>query len=254
MLNRDPTAILEALARLSSQDEPTLCLMLAKYPELSQMDWINRWGPHHAWPPILSRFSTSQLAYLAKAITVLERDLEWLGGSVAATIWIFRAYQARDDGDAEALAAWILSNRRNPWSPFGTQSYARTLSEYRHERERHRQRQLAHLEREAAQRLRKHEDKHLAQERAGVRCAEGEERAAKVRAYVMNLEAMSVLDRLVFLACDETFPLEVIPRNLIALSLPQVPLLTAEARAAFLLRIDRRKARRWRRLRRALAG
>ncbi len=123
-MDRDPTPILEALIRLSNQKEPTLAFLLSKHPELNNMDWINRWGPHDAWPPILSKFSTPELAYLAKALTVIERDLKWAGGSVAAVIWIFRTYRERSDADIDTLASWIVDNGKTHGAP-GVASVAR---------------------------------------------------------------------------------------------------------------------------------
>jgi hypothetical protein len=166
ILDKDPTEILGALALLQSEEVPTLRYLLTKCPKLAESDWVNRWGPIEAWTPILSKFSTSQLAYFAKALTVIERDLNWIGGSVAATIWIFRAYRAREDGDAEALADWILSNTSNPWSSFGARSGARILRDHHRERELRQARHLAHLEQEALQRQRKVDKAREAKERA----------------------------------------------------------------------------------------
>jgi len=253
-LDKDPTPILEKLAALEGQADPKLAFLLSRHPELTRLDWLNRWGPGNAWPSVLAKFSTAQLAYIAKAITVLERDLNWLGGSVAATIWIFRAYQARDDGNADELASWILANRNNQWSPFGTLSSARTLNEYRSERERRKQRRLSHLEREAVLRQRKEDDAQRRQQQAILRCAEGKRRAGRLRGYLEQLEAMSFYQRLRFLAVDRSFPLEAIPACLIAPTLPQVPELPAEIRDALLSRLDRRRTRRWRQLRTALGG
>ncbi len=119
----DPSPILEALALIQSEEAPTLGFLRDKHPELIRSDWINRWGPYHAWPQILSKFTTPQLAYLAKAITVLERDLKWCGGSVAATIWIFKAYEARPDGDPERLASWIVRKREKSLEPLWQYKY-----------------------------------------------------------------------------------------------------------------------------------
>jgi hypothetical protein len=251
-LDKDPTPILGALALLQNDEAPTIGYLLGRLPELARCDWINRWGPIDAWSPVLSIFSTPQLEYLAKALTILERDLKWLGGSVAATIWVFRTYRERDDGDVDALASWIVDNGCNPWSPWGSQCDARTLSEFRRHQETKKAARLARIEFEEQQRQRKKENKRLAQAAAALRRAEGIERAERVRVYVRDLASMGAHDRLLFLARDRSFPLEVIPQNLINSALPQVQQLTAEIRAVLRLRLDRRKARRWRKLRNEL--
>ncbi len=250
-MDRNPAPILEALVLLDHREEPTLDLLLGKHPELVRLDWINRWGPHQAWPPILAPFTTPQLAYLAKALTVLERDLNWIGGSVAATIWIFRAYRERKDGDVDALASWIVDNGTNPWSPWGSRCFARTLGEFDGQQS---AAQQARLEFEKKQQQRKEENRRIAQAAAIVRRNEGKERAERVKLYMRHVEALGARDRLIFLATDETFPLEVIPQNLITSSLSQALELPAKNRMALLARLDRRKASRWRRLRKALAG
>jgi hypothetical protein len=252
-MRQDPSAILNQLALLESDQPPTLGFLLSAIPELRCADWLNRWGPIRAWDGMLSEFTTPQLAYLAKAITVLERDLNWLGGSVAATMWIYRAYEARPDGDADALADWILSNKgRNPYVPFGRSSSARTLLEYRCECEQRRRRKLEHVEREALQRQRKQERVSEAQQRALLRRIEGEQRARRLAAYLKDLLAMRDQDRLQFLAFDHSFPLEAVPEDLITKDVDAIGGLSAEARDALLTRLDRRKARRWKKIYKAL--
>jgi hypothetical protein len=86
---------------------------------------------------------------------------------------------------------------------------------------------------------------------AMMRRNEGKQRGKQVRAYLRNLEAMGA-GRLAFLAHDETFPLEVISESLVASSLPYIAQLAPETKAALLARLDRRKARRWRKFRNAL--
>lgn len=247
-MDKNPAAILEAIALHQSGEEPTSVYLLARLPELTGSDWINRWGPIDAWPPILAKFSTSQLAYLAKALTVLERDLNWIGGSVASTIWIFRAYQAREDGDAQALADWILSNGSNSW----TRSSVRNLLDPHRERELRQARRLAYLEHEALQRKRKEDKAREAQERASLRQADAKMRAARLKALLAELEAMGFQERLALLAIDATIPLEAVPDNLITPCLPTVQELPEELRGALLARLDCRNAGRWRKLRRAL--
>jgi hypothetical protein len=245
-MDQNPSAKLQQLARLESDQQPTSGFLLSTIPSLKYADWLNRWGPSRAWDQILSQFTTPQLAYLAKAVTVLERDLNWIGGSVGTTISIYRACEARPDGDADALADWILSNKgRNPYLPFGRSSSARTLGEYHKECEQRRRRKLEHAEREAFQRQRREDKAREAQQRVLLRRIEGEKRAKLLAAFLEGLQRLCDQERLEFLASDRSFPLEAVPGNLITNSVGAVGKLSAETRNELLARLDRRTARRW---------
>ncbi len=112
---------------------------------------------------------------------------------------------------------------------------------------------LARIESEEKDRRRKEDKARQAQERAASRRGHGQERAKKLRAYLRDLEAKKLPERLSFLATDDTFPLEAVPEELIAGAVHEVSQLAAEIRAGLLSRLDRRKASRWRRLRRVLS-
>ena len=75
------------------------------------MDWINRFDPADAWTEVAAQFRTDELERLVKVLITIERELDWLGGSVASPIWLFRAYRERPEADADGLAAWALLNR-----------------------------------------------------------------------------------------------------------------------------------------------
>ena len=120
------------------------------------------------------------------------------------------------------------------------------------ERELREARRLANLEREESQLKRKEEKARIAKERAVLREAKGKERAVRLKALLSELQAMGIHERLSRLATDGTIPLEAIPENMITLSLAIVHELPQRIRAALLARLDRRKARRWRKFRKAL--
>jgi hypothetical protein len=124
-------AILNRLVAAEYDGEPTIANIQAAVPSLQQMDWVNRFGPAGDWFAILSAFTTKDLERLIKIFVVAEREFDWIGGSVAAAIWMYRTYSLRMDGDPEVLADWVLRNKgRNDYLPFGSMTSARTLEDY----------------------------------------------------------------------------------------------------------------------------
>src|ERR1700752_2520638 len=100
--------MLHALAVVHCDEEPTLDLLLAGNPSLVSSAWLDNSGPAPAWGRILAGFTTAELAWLAKSLVVLERDLGWPGGAEAASLCVFHAYEARQDADANNLADWLF--------------------------------------------------------------------------------------------------------------------------------------------------
>src|ERR1700730_4901662 len=115
-------ALLNKLAALQPKENPAIARILAYCPELAYNDWINRYGPASEWSEIADLHTTPVLAWLVKVLVTAEHDLRWIGGSVAAPIWLFRAYQQRSDATADSLAEWIFRNKGNDYLPFGSMS------------------------------------------------------------------------------------------------------------------------------------
>ena len=124
-------ALLNKLAALQPKENPAIAGILAHCPELACNDWINRYGPASEWSEVADLYATPVLAWLVKVLVTAERELRWIGGSVAAPIWLFRAYQQRSDATVDALAEWIFRNKGNDYLPFGSASAARSLAEWR---------------------------------------------------------------------------------------------------------------------------
>ena len=113
---------------------PTIDELLAAVPDLQKMDWINLFGPARAWESVASDIQTDALEWLTKALVIAEREFDWIGGSVAAPIWLYQAHSTRVGADADALANWVLRNRgRNEYIPFGRSTSARSVEEWREE-------------------------------------------------------------------------------------------------------------------------
>ena len=137
---------------------------------LKRCEHINRIG-RDTWKSEVCHLANNDLISLLKGITYVERELKWLGGSVAGGIWLFSALLDRDVTivKIDETAAWIIKNTRNPYNPFGTiiTLGARNYSEYkrlsqersvviRHEIERDKE-----IERKAEQQRKKRKEKRL---------------------------------------------------------------------------------------------
>ena len=63
------------------------------------------------WERIAFDIQTDALEWLTKALVIAEREFDWVGDSVAAPIWLYRAYSTRDDADSDALCARVVTLR-----------------------------------------------------------------------------------------------------------------------------------------------
>lgn len=72
-----------------------------------------------------------QLVWLFKGLVILERELKWIGGSVAGAIWVYRMIQEANLDNDFQIADFGLRNCNNPWIPFGNSYYGkRTITDY----------------------------------------------------------------------------------------------------------------------------
>lgn len=245
--------IVELLVMISHGEDPTIAELLTVVPNLRTLDWINRFGPLSAWEPVAANLATDALAWLTKSLVLAEREFHWLGGSVAAPIWLFRVYAARPDGNADALANWILANRgRNSYVPFGRMTSARSVEEW-HAQQRAREQRRTDLQVGIEDgKRRKVERAQEAKQRHEERRLINKERSARLHAELKRLREINGWQRLARIASDAALPLEAIPSELIADCILDVGALDHEARRSLLARIDQRRGRMWRRLRLAL--
>ena len=72
-----------------------------------------------------------QLVWLFKGLVILERELKWIGGSVAGAIWVYRMIQEANLDKEFQIADFGFRNCDNPWVPFGNSYYGkRTITDY----------------------------------------------------------------------------------------------------------------------------
>lgn len=93
-------------------------------------DYINR-QHGSTWREFVANLSNTDLIFVFKALVCIERELKWIGGSVAGAIWVYGVIQNRGLDKEYKIADFGLRNCDNPWVPFGG-SYIgrRTIEDY----------------------------------------------------------------------------------------------------------------------------
>lgn len=247
--------LFDKLVGLRREEEPTISYLAAECPELPSYEWIIRYGPAQEWESIAARYDTADLHWLIRVLVTTQRELRWIGGSVAAPIWLFRAYRDRPASDADELADWVLANRGSHYYlPFGSPTRARSLREWREEQSklarRSEERRAKEAARQAADRVRRQERQITAKKRE----LDSKRRAGEIEVLLKKLESMTPAERLSFIAWGKEVPLGAIPDRIILSALDAASHLTADTRSALLQRIDRRKSNGWTHLRNRLVS
>ena len=242
-------ALLNRLGTLRSEVDPSIDRLLGECPELGSSDWINRYGPASEWNAVAAQYPTPVLEWLIRVLVTAERELRWLGGSVAAPIWLFRHYQSRNENNAEDVANWILRNRGNDYLPFGSMTSAGSLDEWRMEQSRRAARRAAHAKRQESNATEKAGRVRSIQDRVERRKAASKSRKHALSYLFKQMEAMAPAERLAFIAQSPSVPLEALPEALLESLSQAATSIDVKMRAELLKRIDRRTDRRWKELR-----
>lgn len=91
---------------------------VSKHGEANRLHWSE-------WDRFTANLSTSKLISLIKGLTIAEKHYRWIGGSVAAVIWVYRQLRERGPKEAvEDITRWVFDNRLNPYIPLGTTRYS----------------------------------------------------------------------------------------------------------------------------------
>lgn len=247
-------ALLNQLAALQPNENLDIARILADCPELARCDWINRYGPASEWSEITDLYTTPVLAWLVKVLVTAERELRWTGGSVAAPIWLFRAYQQRSDAMADPLTEWIFRNKGNDYLPYGSMSAARCLAEWRFEEIQRASRRSAHVARLQTEVDAKATVLLAKRDEANHRARLAQMRKQEVEQLIERLQALTPEARLQLIANDETIPLGALTKSVISGLIEAVEQSTSENRNSLLRRIDRRQSGLWKVLRNRLIG
>lgn len=93
-------------------------------------DFINRlhW---ETWQQFSDELDNNDLVSLYKGLVLIEGRLNWIGGSVAGAIWVYRIIQDRKLDEDFQIADFGFRNCDNPYIPFGNSYYGkRTIGDY----------------------------------------------------------------------------------------------------------------------------
>ena len=97
---------------------------------LSKLDEINR-QTNKVWNSIIIDLDDENLVKLYKGIVIVEKELKWIGGSVAGGIWVYKEISKRKIDENFLIGDWTLSITNNSYLPFGSTNYdAKTIVEY----------------------------------------------------------------------------------------------------------------------------
>jgi hypothetical protein len=93
-------------------------------------DYINR-QHGNTWREFVANLSDTDLISVFKGLVCIEKELKWIGGSVAGAIWVYGVIQSRGLDKEYKIADFGLRNCDNPWVPFGGSYYGRrTIEDY----------------------------------------------------------------------------------------------------------------------------
>ena len=168
-------------------------------------------------------------------------------------IWLFRYLQAKDLHASEEMADWILARTRNPYAPFGTQTYgARSLAEYRQTLEAHAKRHSEHLAEERARqeraKTRRQEKRQAHLERIKRQATESRVR----REYLAKFMLLDPSDRLRKIAKDTSHPVDYYPLECAIVDPAALQRLPPDTRRLLIDRLRDRRKGPWSRLCRLL--
>jgi hypothetical protein len=93
-------------------------------------DYINQ-QHGNTWREFIVKLSDTELISVFKGLVCIEKELKWIGGSVAGAIWVYGVIQSRGLDKEYMIADFGLRNCDNPWVPFGGSYYGRrTIEDY----------------------------------------------------------------------------------------------------------------------------
>jgi len=93
-------------------------------------DYINRLHGQ-TWKQFTDELNNDELINLYKGLVLIEGSLNWIGGSVAGAIWVYKSIQGRRLDTDFKIADFGLRYCDNPWIPFGSSYYGkRTIEDY----------------------------------------------------------------------------------------------------------------------------
>lgn len=209
------------------------------------------------WEMVLSGMPPQDIGSVLRGLTRAECRLKWCGGSVAASIWVFRyLYRVADGAVARETADWVVAHTSNRYSPFGTTRHS-SFDQWVYEQTDHyhgqqliRRRLLDEAQRRAvAARLQRAEER---QRQHQFRCELRRQQSAKRREELAEFENLALAIQLEIIASDWTRTLEYWPKSVAQRTAAELESVPKTTREKLLDRLRVRLRADWRGFRRRL--
>jgi hypothetical protein len=204
--------VLQPLIAIGKSGDPDDTMTAAHLEAIGSFDWINR-EASSSWAEITREMPIDDMVALVKGLVLAEDYHRWIGGSVAAAIWVFRELVMRNPALADDVANWILPRTSNPWVPFGSQNHgARSVDEYSTVQQRRSECILAGL---AEERASEHRAQMERLSRESQREQSARARYSNVRKqFIAELNILTIEAQLRRLATDEAHSVEFYPTRI----------------------------------------
>lgn len=189
-------------------------------------DYINRLHGN-TWREFMTKLTNEDLIFVFKALVRIEKELEWIGGSVAGAIWVYGVIQNRGLDRDYKIADFGLRNCDNPWVPFGGSYYGiRTIDEYfAYKSASAKEKEKRAIKYEKTLNRVKGRKERRATEIAELRKLSNEERGNIKKELLNKYQNVSNLEKLKLIANDQLYPPEYYPNEWISISIKEVEIL-----------------------------
>ena len=189
-------------------------------------DYINRLHGN-TWREFMTKLTDEDLIFVFKALVRIEKELEWIGGSVAGAIWVYGVIQNRGLDRDYKIADFGLRNCDNPWVPFGGSYYGiRTIDEYfAYKSASAKEKEKRAIKYEKTLNRVKGRKERRATEIAELRKLSNEERGNIKKELLNKYQNVSNLEKLKLIANDQLYPPEYYPNEWISISIKEVEIL-----------------------------
>ena len=213
---------------------------------LKNYSWLDRESPNF-WFKIAKQLTELETKALMMAMTVLEKEFNWGGGSVSATIWIYQ-YYCRVHGDHDnRIANWLLGHTKNPYIPFGKDNHgARSVAEYRQLENEKMERYQIHLDRQAQQQAISVLKRRIEKQRQNLQSRLHEARFFARRDYISWFLTLNQTEKLIVVALDVEKPIDYFPIECTLIDDDLLQQLDWDVKQALIDRISDRRKGPWR--------
>jgi hypothetical protein len=190
-------------------DDPTL---LSRLEPIKTEDHINRlhW---REWYAVADKLSLDEIVSLLRGLVAAEEKLRWSGGSVSATIWVFRALERRDEILANKVGDWILQHTSNSYFPYF--GWGKTIEEARRNKAdweaKKRDNYAVEMERQKVAKVRREQQQMERKSEHERRLLRQKEAKVERESIISKIRALTPKDRLVRLANDSGHPIQFFP-------------------------------------------